>query len=335
VLVPCSRRLFFVVVVLLVFDLTALGQEAPGSMESGPVQQLRTPQQDAKPGVEQPVAHEAVAAVATYDEAIFQKPIAADQLAFLKGFAGATSGNAMRDKQFRNVLKSVLPDCMFHYGRDMLLTEAMETVLKDSSAPVRIRDGRYMTVSGHSGPYLLGRGFVWIDLQKGIGLGGFYFHPTNGEPTPTVTVFSRQVKEDALAESELPPAFAADLREWAGSSSVPLLTTRYFIGGSNKRILLEHDLDFCSPTDGSVAPNDCDEANADAADMDLDTAYYLEQIHYATNGTAWMIRGNEQVAWIGVRDRTCGVGPNPLGCRVRMTREHIHVITRRVPRPHR
>jgi hypothetical protein len=334
---PCSRRSLSVVGVSLVllFAIGAGAQEAPGSMASGPVRQLRDTPQEAKPAAEQPVAHEAVAAAATYDEAIFQKPLAADQLAFLKGFAGSTSGNAMRDKQFRNVLKSILPDCMFHYGRDMTLTEAMETVLKDSSAPVRIRDGRYMTVSGHSGPYLLGRGFVWIDLQKGIGLGGFYFHPTNGEPTPTVTVFSRQVKEDALAESELPPAFAADLREWSGSSSVPFLTTRYFIGGSNKRILLEHDVDFCSPTDGNVAPNDCDQVNADAADMDLDTAYYLEQIHYATNGTAWMIRGDEQVAWIGVRNSTCGGGPNPLGCRVRMTREHIHGIVHRRPGPHR
>ncbi len=46
-------------------------------------------------------------------------------------------------------------------------------------------------------------------MQEGIGLGGFYFHPTNGEPTPSVNVFSRQVvKEDYLKLSQLPPVFA-------------------------------------------------------------------------------------------------------------------------------
>ena len=49
-------------------------------------------------------------------------------------------------------------------------------------------------------------------MQEGIGLGGFYFHPTNGEPTPSVNVFSRQVvKEDYLKLSQLPPVFAEDL----------------------------------------------------------------------------------------------------------------------------
>lgn len=44
------------------------------------------------------------------------------------------------------------------------------------------------------GPCLRGRGFLWFDLDEGIVLGGFYFTPTNGEPTPTLTVFSRQLK---------------------------------------------------------------------------------------------------------------------------------------------
>jgi hypothetical protein len=36
--------------------------------------------------------------------------------------------------------------------------------------------------------------------------------------------------------------------------------------------------------------------NADAADMDVTAAYYLEQTHHATNATAWMIEGDDQVA---------------------------------------
>jgi hypothetical protein len=271
-----------------------------------------------------------------YDPAIFQKPIPSDQLAFLNQFAGAASNDLVRDKQFRKLMHSLIPDCMFHYGRDMPLTDALEVVLKGSPLPVRIRDGRYLLVSGRSGPYLAGRGFIWIDLQDGIALGGFYFHPTNGEPTPTVNIFSKQVKEESLKLSQLPPAFAEDLIEWSAESRVPPVTTRYLITGSNKKILLEHDEDYCDPAAWPTAPpqNVCQQMNADAADIDLTAAYYLEQVNYATNATAWMITDDDQVAWLQVRNNTCRIGPDPLRCRISMTRERTHVIIKRRPALH-
>jgi hypothetical protein len=56
-------------------------------------------------------------------------------------------------------------------------------------------------------------------------------------------------------------------------------------------------------------------------------------VHYRINATAWMI-GPDQVAWVGMRDRTCGGVVDPLGCRIRVTREHVHVLTGRPgPRP--
>jgi hypothetical protein len=269
-----------------------------------------------------------------YDKAIFQKPIPADQLAFLNQFDGAPAKDLVRDKQFRKLTHSVIPDCIFHYGRDMPLTDALDMVLNGSTLPVQIREGRYLMVSGRSGPYLAGRGFIWIDLRDGIALGGFYFHPTNGEPTPTVNIFSRQVKEDALKMSQLPPAFAEDVNQWSVQLRVPPVTTRYFISGANKKILLEHDEDYCAPAAG-VAPPGCQQMNAAAADIDLDAADYLEQTNHATNATAWMITGPDQVAWLQIRENTCRVGPDPLGCRIRLTRERTHLILRRrpVPRP--
>jgi uncharacterized protein YecT (DUF1311 family) len=276
------------------------------------------------------------AALSLNAQTVFEKPIPSDELAFLNQFAGAASNDLVRDKQFRKLMHHVIPDCMFHYGRDMPLTDALEVVLKGSPLPVRIRDGRYLLVSGRSGPYLAGRGFIWIDLQDGIALGGFYFHPTNGEPTPTVNIFSKQVKEESLKLSQLPPAFAEDLIEWSAESRVPPVTTRYFITGSNKKILLEHDEDYCASVASTTAPpqNDCQKMNADAADIDLNAAYYLEQVNYATNATAWMITGDDQVAWLQVRENTCRVGPDPLRCRIRMTRERTHVIIRRHPALH-
>lgn len=269
-----------------------------------------------------------------YDKAIFQKTIPPDQIAYLNQFAGAPAKDLLHDKQFKKLAHSFVPDCMFHYGHDMSLWEAMDTVLSGSKIPVLVRDGRYLLVAGAEGPYLGGRGFLWLDLQTGVGLGAFYFHPTNGEPTPTVTVFSRQVKEDALIMSELPVPFAQDLGEWSAESRVPPITTRYFIGDNHKRILLEHDEDFCAAPEGAPAPpkDVCLQMNADAADIDMNTAYYLDQVHYATNATAWMITGADQVAWLQVRDNRCGVGVNL--CRISMTRERTQMIIHRDPVPH-
>jgi hypothetical protein len=276
------------------------------------------------------------APASNYDKAIFQKPIPSDQLAFLNQLAGTASKDLVRDKQFRKLMRSVIPDCTFHYGWDMPLLDALETVLKGSPLPVQIRDGRYVLVSGRSGPYLAGRGFLWVDLQDGIALGGFYFHPTNGEPTPTVNIFSKQVKEECLKMSQLPPEFAEDVSRWSAESRVPPITTRYFITGSNKKILLEHDEDYCVALDGAAAPPQdvCEQMNVDAADIDLDAAYYLEQTNHVANATAWMITGEDKVAWVRVRDNTCRTGPDPLKCHIRMTRERTHLIINRHPAPH-
>jgi len=274
------------------------------------------------------------APVSNYDKALFQRPISAEQLASLNHFAGTPANDVIRDKQFRKFLHSVLPDRTFHYGWDMSPFDAFDRVLTGSQQPVQIRDGRYLIVSSKSGPYLKGRGFIWIDMQDSIALAAFYFHPTNGEPTPTVTVFSRQVKEESLKISQLPPAFAETLSGWSAESDLPAVTTRYFIGDSNKKILLEHDEDYCAAVSNAAPPDDCEQMNADAADIDLTAAYYLDQSGHATNATAWMIVGEDQVAWVQLRDNTCRVGPERLRCRIRMTRERTHVVLGQHPTAH-
>jgi hypothetical protein len=300
--------------------------------ESGVPSHLPDPAPRA-PQAQAPQPQAPPAPASKYDPATFQNRIPPDQLAFLNGLAGTASGDAVRDKQFRKLMRSVIPDCVFHYGWDMSLSDSVEKVLTGSTLQVEIRDARYVMVPGRSGPYLGGRGFLWFDLQEGIALGAFYFHPTNGEPTPTVTVFSKQVKEKSLGMSQLPPEFEADLIQWSRQSRVPPLTTRYFITGLNKRILLEHDEDYCA-TPGAPDDDACQQMNADAADIDLTAAYYLDQVNYATNATAWMIVGDEQTIWIRTRDNTCRVGPEPLRCRARLTRERTKVILNRHSGPH-
>ena len=312
----------------------ALAQDAP-SIPS-PASSAPEPEPAQQPQPTASTAPPSLPPGSRYDKAIFLKPIPADVLAPLKQFDGAPTKTLMHDKQFRKLMHDAIPNCEFHYGRDMPLSDALDMVMQDSPDPVTVRDGRYLTLSGNKGPYLGGRAMVWIDLQDGIVLGAFYFHPTNGEPTPSVNVFSRQVKEKTIAMSQLPPAFVDDLIQWSTQTRIAPVTTRYFLTGLNKKILLEHDEDYCVHADGTVEPanSGCEQMDADAADIDVNAAYYLEQVNYATNATAWMITGADQEAWLQVRMNTCGIGPDPLGCRIRMTRERTHVIVSRPPQPH-
>ncbi len=271
-----------------------------------------------------------------YDPGIFQALLPPADLAYLQQFSGAPAKDLLRDKQFKRLMKLFVPGCIFHYGRDMSLPDALSMAFDGSRIPVELRDNRYLLVVGQQGPYLQGRGFLWIDLQTGIALGGFYFAPTNGEPTPALNLFSKQIKEDTLGLSQFPPAFVGDFIQWSTSARVGPVVTRYFITGNNKKILVEHDEDFCVSADGTVAPRNgiCEQLNAQAADLDVTAADYLDQVHHATNATAWMLSPS-QVSWLGVRERTCGGVLDPLACRINITHQRIHVLTGRPPsRPH-
>lgn len=257
---------------------------------------------------------------------VFENRIAAGELAFLKDYAARPAKALLKDKQFRGLMKEAVPRTEYHYGSDMPLFDAIYEVLDGSSEPVSVREGRYAMVSGHGGPYLRGRGFMWFDMQEGVALGGFYFQPTNGEPTPTFTVFSRQLKDEVLSMSELPLAFAEDASRWAAAEGVPAVTPRYFIPDSGRKYVLEHDEDYCDHPENAPAPpqEECMRMNAEAADADVNAAYFMKETHNQANATAWML-GTDQVAWIGVRDRTCGIAG--LACRIRVTRQRVRVLT--------
>jgi uncharacterized protein YecT (DUF1311 family) len=256
---------------------------------------------------------------------VFQNPIPSDQLAFLNDYANQPSKDVVKDKRFRNLMKLVTPHTTYHYGSDMSLSETSETLLDGTPLPVDIREDRYVMVGTRGGgPYLSGKAFVWFDMKEGIGLGGVYFHPTNGEPTPTLAIFSRQLKVDSLSMSQLPVAFAEAVSLWSQGAGVRPITVRYFIPDNGKKYVLVHDEDYCDHPENAPAPpeDECQQMNADAADIDMNAAYFMQETHNAANATAWML-GPDQVAWLGVRDQTCGVG---LGCRIRITRERTRVL---------
>jgi hypothetical protein len=317
----------------------AWGQDAPDTQgppvtKPAPIER-RTPAEDSAQEQTPAAPQTVMPPMAPYDKAIFLKTIAPADLQFLKQFEGAGSGNLWSDKQFKHFVRSEIPGVMYHYGNDRALNEAMDNAISGSNAPVKIRDGRYVIVTGRASifPGLRGEGFMWVDMQEGLVLGAFVFWPSNGEPSPAMTVWSKQIKVSTISLGQLPPAFSADLADWQMSWGVPMVTTRYFIGDANMKILLEHDEDFCAPANGQYGPQgtDCEQLDADAADADMTAAYFLDETNYKTNATAYML-GPDQVEFLHVRDRTCGGVLDPLGCRMRMTRERTRVILRR--RPH-
>ncbi|MFT4114143.1 hypothetical protein [Silvibacterium sp.] len=267
-----------------------------------------------------------------YNLSLFQPAVPAAELDFLRAYAGKSTKELMHNKQFWKLAEdNFLPHCTFHYGYDRPLTEAFDDVVGGSKMPVTILQDRYLVIaSDRTSRMLDGRAMLWIDLQDGIGVGAFYFHPTNGEPSPTINVFARQVspgKDNLIEMSQLPPAFVLTMAQWISGSAIPLITPRYFLTGNKRKILLEHDEDYCIAPDGTTQPpaTQCQQLNAEAADIDVTAAYYLKQVNYATNATAYFLN-SFQVSWIAARDGACLAGPALYSCRVRMARARVRVI---------
>lgn len=263
------------------------------------------------------------------DPAVFTKTLPPAQMAFLAAYDGAAPKQIEHDKKFGKLVGAVSPNGMFHLGVDMPIQDALELVLEAATQPVRLRDGRYLMVSTDFGAR---RGFLWADLQAGIGIGGIFFYPSNGEPAPTLTLFSRQAAEAPnLDPAQLPGAFWSDLEQWQQAARLPPVSARYFITSASRKILLLHSEEFCADADAGL-PAGCIQHDADAADMDLETAYYLDQTHHATNATARMMQDAAMQAWIQDRDHACLAEPDRFGCRIRLTRERVRVIVKAPPR---
>jgi uncharacterized protein YecT (DUF1311 family) len=257
----------------------------------------------------------------------FKNLIPADQLAFLRDYADKSPKDVMKDKRFKNLEKQITPSTKYFYHYDIPLSDARDQVLDDQPLPITVRDDRYVMVSSAGGgdQHAFGRGFLWFDMQTGIGLGGIYFHPTNGEPTPTLAIYSKQLTDTDLSMGQLPPEFYQDFGQWAQVARVKVIAPRYFIPDNDRKYVLLHDEDFCAHPDDEPAPEGCEDMNADAADVDMNAAYFMQETHNASDANAWMLN-SDQIEWLAVRDRTCG-GPNGVACRIRVTRQRTAVLT--------
>jgi uncharacterized protein YecT (DUF1311 family) len=270
----------------------------------------------------------------------FKNPIPSDQLAFLRDYANRSVHEIEKDKRFKKLEGQITPSVRYFYHRDKALTEARDEVLDNAPLPVTVRDDRFVMVSSAGGgnQNAFGRGFLWFDMQTGIGLGGIYFHPTNGEPTPTLAIFSKQLTDMDLSMGQLPPDFYDDFARWADVAGVEFISPRYFIPDNERKYVLIHDEDFCAHPRGEPRPEGCEDTNAQAADVDMNAAYFMSDTHNATDANAYMLN-SDQIEWLAIRDRTCR-GPNGVACRIRVTRQRTAVLTghpvpppRRAPQP--
>lgn len=218
----------------------------------------------------------------------FEHTIPAADLQFLNDFASQPSSTVIRNNAFRQLIGAVVPYAPFHFGTDMPVVNALEGMLRTSEAPVQIRDDRYVMVTGGRTPESGGRGraFLWVDMQQGTAIGGIFFYPSNGEPSPTLTLFSSQVGADSIHVKQLPPAFLEDFSRWTLDAAVPVSTARYFINASNKKSVLPHDEDTCPMAPTSPGGESCTQQKVEAASMDRQAGEFLARVHYASNGTA-------------------------------------------------
>ncbi len=218
----------------------------------------------------------------------FEHTIASADLQFLNDFVSQSSSTVMRDTAFRQLVDAVVPYAPFHFGTDMPVVNALEGMLRTSEIPVQIRNDRYVMVTGRRTPESGGRGraFLWVDMQQGTAMGGIFFYPSNGEPSPTLTLFSSQVGADSIHMKQLPPAFLEDFSRWSADAAVPVSTARYFINASNKKSVLAHDEDTCRMASNSPGGETCTQQKVEAASMDRQAGAFLARVHYASNGTA-------------------------------------------------
>jgi uncharacterized protein YecT (DUF1311 family) len=334
---PFDRKAIVVVALVAATILFLVPSHAAAAANKSRAQQ-QAPAPSQTPSAEQPPSQ----SPSQPEPQIFDKPIPPAKLPFLNAFAGRTSAEIVKDKQFRKLIDTISPNAPIHVGHDRDISDALEMALSSPGDPARISDSRYLMISSNGSPKYPLRGFVWVDMQQGIALGGVYFHPTNGEPTPVLTVFSRQLKEKYLGMNDLPLAFFADLNEWYDGAGASPVATRYFVNASGSKYVLEHDEDFCSPPDGSTPPAEavCEQMNADAADADMTAAAFMKATGHASDATAYML-DPQQIAWIQMRDASCRTAVDPIPCRTRMTRDRTRAITgrpspppRRAPPPH-
>jgi hypothetical protein len=263
-------------------------------------------------------------------------PMDVKQLMWLSKYEGRPTFEVTSDSRFHSLVQAATPDAIFHLGYDMPLSQAIESMLNGPSFAVELRDGlpkdaagRYLMISAKRSARGIGQSFYWFDLQQGVTFGGIFFNPTNGEPTPTLTIFSNQIGDRVTKASQLPAAFLQDLESWRTARNVPPMTVRYFINASGRKLVLMHDGEACSPASGSLAgdPSECQAMNEATSESDMQASLYLLRIHYAEGSPARKELEAAQNQWEASELDGCEGKPDRLECRAELMRARAQELS--------
>ena len=254
-----------------------------------------------------------------------------ERFTWVRDLAGGSSHDATMAGHFPDLIADVSPDVPYHFHLDMALGNALRVVLRGTAEPVVIRVTRFVTLAACDTPTCSGaRGLIWIDTLKGIEIGGIEFAPSNGEPTPTLTLFSKQVQDPVTRRAQLPADFIEDLATWARRSRSRGPAARYFVNGQGLKTVVAHDEDNCHGADqSSLEGTLCRSQNMDAADQDLAAAYYLLFNSFAEGSTMRAALKTDEDKWVADRRTSCGAGADgpTLACRLKTTRDRVTALT--------
>jgi uncharacterized protein YecT (DUF1311 family) len=253
-------------------------------------------------------------------------------LAWLEPFLNQTTHDVWMHSRFKEIVSAAAPNAIYHFHVDLPLGAAFSAVLSGPGAPVQVRDDRYMLLSAcAAAPCVTGRALAWIDLEVGLVFGAIEFNPTNGEPTPTLTIFSAQVGDRVARRFELPPAFLQDLELWSRATRLRGTTVRYFINKDGWKSLVAHDEDACQGADrSSLALTMCAATNADAADQDMRAAYLLLANQFDEKSSMRDALKADQDKWLQDRGALCpgaATDAATVACRLKVTRERTQALT--------
>lgn len=253
-----------------------------------------------------------------------------DHFLWTKDLAGGSTHDATLAGHFSALIADVAPDAVYHFGLDMPVAAALRGILRGLPDPITVRANRFVMLSACSPTCTNGRAFLWIDTQQGVAIAGIDFAPTNGEPTPTLTLISKQVLEPVTKRVQLPPDFVEDLATWTRASRHRGVAARYFMNGSGLKTVVPHDEDNCHGADRSaLAATLCGAMNGDAADQDLAAAYYLLTNDFKPDSPMRAALTTDEDKWVAERRTTCGPGTDgpALACRLKLTTERVAALT--------
>jgi uncharacterized protein YecT (DUF1311 family) len=221
---------------------------------------------------------------------------------------------------------------LFHFHFDMPVFQALQGILGGAGRPVAGHDERYVLLSAcDDASCRAAVSFVWVDLQQGLAFSGIAFGPTNGEPTPTLTIFSAQVGDQITKLDQLPTAFRQDLDRWTTEAGLPAVIARYFVNGIGDKSVLPHEEDDCGTPSG-LAPHasPCKLVTLKVAEQDLAAVIYLLNRHFAEGTSSRLLIQASQIKWLESRENACAPLelPEALACRVTQTRARVRMLNR-------